>query len=199
VKLGLLGEHQAANAAVAVACIEELRRASWDVPDSAVAEGLAEVSWPARLEVLCRKPWVVLDCAHNVASAQALVDAIQKSFPPGRRLLVFASSNDKDIGGMFDVFAPFFSKLFLTQYGNARSVPAGELARILTGSSATPYLVCPTAVDAWQAAREEAAAADLVCVAGSVFLAGELRPVLVSELGGNGSDRAGCGTARMSL
>jgi dihydrofolate synthase/folylpolyglutamate synthase len=198
-ELGLLGEHQAANAAVAIACVEELRHAGWDIPDSAVAKGLAEISWPARLEVLSRSPWVVLDCAHNVASAQALVAAIQQSFPPGRRLLVFASSNDKDIGGMFDVFVPFFSKLFLTQYGNSRSVAPGELARILTRSSATPYVVCPTAVDAWRAAREEATTTDLVCVAGSVFLAGELRPVLLSELGSSGPDRSGCGTAALSL
>src|SRR5262249_19397478 len=57
-ELGLLGEHQAANASVAVACIELLRAAGWQVPDAAVAEGLARVCWPARLEVLSHHPLV---------------------------------------------------------------------------------------------------------------------------------------------
>jgi dihydrofolate synthase/folylpolyglutamate synthase len=67
---GLLGEHQAANAAVAVACVERMREQGWDIPDTAVASGLANVAWPARLEVVGRRPIVVLDCAHNIASAQ---------------------------------------------------------------------------------------------------------------------------------
>ena len=81
-ELGLLGEHQAANAAVAVACVEQLRAEGFSIRDDAVAAGLAGVYWPARMEVLGRDPLVVLDCAHNVASVQALVDTLQTSFPP---------------------------------------------------------------------------------------------------------------------
>src|SRR5262249_641166 len=73
-ELGLLGAHQAANAAVAVACVEELRAQGLTIPDAAVAAGLAQVFWPARLEVLARSPWLVLDCAHNTASIEALID-----------------------------------------------------------------------------------------------------------------------------
>src|SRR5207245_1591010 len=107
-ELGLLGEHQAANGAVAVSCIEQLRTAGWHIPDAAVAAGLANVRWPARLEVLGQHPLVVLDCAHNVASAQALAQTLRVSFPPARRLLVFACSNDKDVAGIFRVLAPHF-------------------------------------------------------------------------------------------
>src|SRR5262249_44356482 len=95
-ELNLLGEHQAANAAVAIGCVEQLRQQGLRIPDAAVVGALARVEWPARLEVLGRCPWVVLDCAHNVASMQALVDTLQASFPVGRRLLVLASSSDKD-------------------------------------------------------------------------------------------------------
>src|SRR5262249_16306625 len=78
--LGLSGEHQARNAALAVAAVETLAR---EVPisDRAVADGLANVVWPARLEIMARRPLVLLDCAHNVASAQALVQALEESFP----------------------------------------------------------------------------------------------------------------------
>src|SRR5262249_41763991 len=107
-ELGLLGEHQAANAAVAVASIEVLREQGWHLPDAAVAAGLAEVSWPARMEALGRNPLIVLDCAHNVASAEAVVETLLASFPPSRRLLIFAGSSDKDLAGMFRVLAPHF-------------------------------------------------------------------------------------------
>src|SRR5207237_4066822 len=111
-ELSLLGEHQAANAAVAVACVEQLREAGWHLSDAAVARGLAHVDWPARLEVLGHQPLVVLDCAYNVASAAALVQTLQVSFPPARRLLVFASSNDKDVPGIFRVLGPHFQHAF---------------------------------------------------------------------------------------
>jgi dihydrofolate synthase/folylpolyglutamate synthase len=178
--LQLLGRHQAANAAVAVACVECLRKKGWQIPDEALAWGLANVHWPARLEVVQRQPMTVLDCAHNVASAEALVETLQTSFTSARRLLVFASSNDKDIAGIFRALAPHFSHAFLTRFGNSpRSVSPQDLAELLKRSAQLPYSVFETATQAWQAAHANASAADLICITGSVFLAGELRPVLV--------------------
>jgi dihydrofolate synthase/folylpolyglutamate synthase len=179
-QLGLLGEHQAANAAVAVACVEELQADGLCIPDDAVTAGLAAVSWPARLEVVGRRPLVVLDCAHNVASAQALVDTLGASLPPVRRgeqrLLVFAASSDKDLPGMLRLLAPQFARVFLTRYGNSpRSAPPEQLARMLAAAADVPHAVCPTALDAWQQARAVAGPEDLICITGSVFLAGELR------------------------
>ncbi|HMC64621.1 MAG TPA: folylpolyglutamate synthase/dihydrofolate synthase family protein [Gemmataceae bacterium] len=181
-ELNLLGEHQAANAAVAVATIEQLQTEGMTIPDAAVAAGLAEVRWPARLEVLGRRPFIVLDCAHNVASAQALVDTLEASFPPGRRLLIFAVSTDKDIAGMFRVLAPQFEHVFLTRYQpSLRAAAPEQLADILRGTADLPYTLCSTAAEAWHAARTAAGPEDLLCVTGSVFLAGELRPLLQKE------------------
>jgi dihydrofolate synthase/folylpolyglutamate synthase len=183
-ELGLLGEHQAANAAVAVSAVEVLRSAGWHVGASAVAAGLAGVYWPARLEVTGRRPLVVLDCAHNVASAEALVAALHATFPPARRWLIFAGSGDKDLSGMLRVLAPHFAHAFLTRYaGSARGVPAEELAALLRRTADLPHSACPTPPDAWRTARARAGPDDLICVTGSVFLAGELRPALV-EAGG---------------
>jgi len=184
-EVGLLGEHQAANAAVAVACVERLRADGLRIEDESVAAGLADVRWPARLEVVRRRPFVVLDCAHNVASVQALLGTLRASFPavqaPGvRRLLIFAGSGDKDLAGMLRLLAAPFTHVFLTRYGSSpRSVPPEDLAEILRGVAALPFTICPTAAEAWEAARSRARPEDLVCVAGSVFLAGELRPLLL--------------------
>jgi dihydrofolate synthase/folylpolyglutamate synthase len=181
-ELNLLGDHQAANAAVAIACIEQLQAEGWHLPDSAVATGLAEVSWPARLEVIARQPLLVLDCAHNVASARALVQTLQASFPPARRLLVFAGSSDKDLAGMFRVLAPHFSQAFLTRFtANPRSVAPERLAELLRAAGDLPATICPTPAEAYHAARAAASAGDLVCITGSVYLAGELWSIVVSD------------------
>jgi dihydrofolate synthase/folylpolyglutamate synthase len=180
-EVNLLGKHQAANAAVAVATAEVLRAAGWHLPDAAVAAGLAGVNWPARMEVVGWQPLVVLDCAHNVASARAVVETLETSFPPGRRLLVFAASGDKDIPGMFAVLAPHFAGAWLTRYtANPRAVPPERLAELWNAAGGASAAVAATPEEAWHAARAAAGADDLVCITGSVFLAGELRPVLVS-------------------
>ncbi|HYT89043.1 MAG TPA: folylpolyglutamate synthase/dihydrofolate synthase family protein [Gemmataceae bacterium] len=181
-ELGLLGEHQAANAAVAVATVEELRAAGLHIPDAAVA-ALAEVQWPARLEVVARRPLVVLDCAHNLASAQALVDTLRESFPlqgSARRLLVFAGSADKDLAGMLRLFAPHFAHVYLTRFvSNPRAVPPQRLAELVRDVADLPCTLCDHPEEALRSARAAAGPDDLICVTGSVFLAGEMRPLLV--------------------
>jgi dihydrofolate synthase/folylpolyglutamate synthase len=179
-ELNLPGAHQAANAAVAIACVEELRRQGWHAPDDAVLRGLREVFWPARLEVVGRQPLIVLDCAHNVASALALVETLDTSFPARRRLLLFASSNDKDVAGMFRILGPRFDEVFVTRFSSSRrGVPEDQLAEVWKGESTAPVTVCPTPAGALDAARAAAGPDDLICITGSVFLAGELRPLLV--------------------
>ncbi len=178
-RLGLLGEHQAANAAVAVAVIEHLRDRGFDIDDDAVALGLAGVEWPARMEVMRRHPLVVLDCAHNVASAQALAATLRTAFPPCRRLLVFAASADKDLPGMLRTLAPHFAHVFFTRYqSNPRSAPPEQLGHFLSQGSGLPFTICETPAVALDRALAAAGPDDLVCVTGSVFLAGEVRPLL---------------------
>jgi dihydrofolate synthase / folylpolyglutamate synthase len=180
--LGLLGEHQAANAALVVRCVELLRDEGWHIATAAVAAGLANVSWPARMQVVSRRPLVVLDCAHNVASAEALIATLLSGFPPVKRWLIFAGSADKDLSGILRILAPHFNHVFLTRYGSsARGMPVEGLADLLSGVSDIPHTLCSTPHEAWLAARTLAAADDLVCATGSVFLAGELLSVSVPE------------------
>jgi dihydrofolate synthase/folylpolyglutamate synthase len=179
-EVNLLGEHQAANAALVIACVEDLRRAGLHLGDEAVAAGLREVVWPARMEVVGRRPLIVLDCAHNVASASALVQTLASSFPPLRRVLVFAGSTDKDVAGMFRVMAPYFASVFATRYtDNPRAMPADQVTSLWASAGTAPVHVCATPAEALAAARQEAGEEGLICITGSVFLAGEVRPMLV--------------------
>jgi dihydrofolate synthase/folylpolyglutamate synthase len=181
--LGLFGRHQGANAAAAVETIEELRAAGLSITDAAVVAGLRDVVWPARMELLGRRPVVVLDCAHNVASARALVETAAESFPvTGRRHLVFAASSDKQISEIVEILAPAFDVFHLTRYrSNPRWADPQMVAAMLRDRGASPVHVHCSPEEAWSAARALAGPEDGIVVAGSVFLAGELRPTMVRE------------------
>jgi len=180
---GLHGWHQVLNAALVVATVERLEGAGFRLSETDVCEGIATVKWPARFEIIDTNPRSVLDCAHNVASAQALVDALhQFTYLATHRVVIFAVSNDKDVPGMFRVLAPHFAKFYLTRYGdNPRSVPPEQMAAWLPADK--DRMLCATPADAWRAACAEATPDTLVVIAGSVFLAGELRPILLKASG----------------
>jgi dihydrofolate synthase/folylpolyglutamate synthase len=180
--VSLPGAHQRANAALACCAIERLREAGLTVSGSAVARGLAELKWPARIELVSTDPAVILDTAHNVPSAEALVDTLREFFPvPGRKRVVFAVSSDKQYAEVLRILTGYFDHFHLTRYSNnPRSVPQEKLVAVLADvAPGKPFTVHPTSTDAWSAARAAAGEHDLVCITGSVFLAGELRPVLV--------------------
>jgi len=185
--LGLIGEHQACNAAVAVAAVEELTEQCVPIRASAVAAGLAGVVWPARLEIMSRQPLVLLDCAHNVASARALVLALEQSFPlpaqeHARRILVFGGNRDKDLAGMLELLAPWFERFYLTSFhGTARCLPPDQLAALLPADKQAASIPCWDSSEAWRRARAEARPSDLICITGSLFLAGELRPMILAS------------------
>lgn len=177
-ELGLLGEHQAANAAVAIACIEQLRAIGWSIGDAAVTRGLARVEWPARMEIVATRPLIVLDCAHNVVSMEAMVATLRDSFPPGRRLLVFGASADKDLLGMLRVLAGEFTHFYLTRYTSSARAALPEQLAELAIPLGVAVTVCDTPETALKAVRAQAQDDDLVGVTGSVFLAGEVRALL---------------------
>ncbi|MCH8046981.1 MAG: bifunctional folylpolyglutamate synthase/dihydrofolate synthase [Planctomycetes bacterium] len=183
--LGLLGRHQGANASVAVATLGELRRQGWRIDDEHLRRGLREIRWPARIEVLSRRPTVVVDAAHNVASIEALLNTLDESFDVERRVLIFATTQDKDIEGMLARLLPKFSHIVFTKYrNNPRSVPPEQLAaisRTLSSGSGTVCRVCTDVPGAWDHARRLVGERDLICVAGSFFIAAEMRTHLGAD------------------
>jgi dihydrofolate synthase/folylpolyglutamate synthase len=184
--LRLLGKHQAANAGVALATVLELRRQGWLISTDAMRLGLAEAALPGRIEVIARRPTVVLDVAHNVASIEALVDSLAESFAARDRLLIFAASRDKDVRGMLRVLLPHFQRVIVTEYQeNPRAVSVEQLAAWcreeltqMAGASVACHLeACQRPIDAWQLACQNARADQLICITGSFFIAAELRPL----------------------
>jgi len=182
VRLSLLGRHQAANAAVAIAAIIQLQSVGSTIGPEAIQGGLAELSWPARIEVMARRPVVVVDAAHNAASVGALVDTLDESFSVRKRLLVFATTLEKDISGMLDRALGRFDEVLFTRYlNNPRAVPPEELAAVAKSLTGRSYPVCARPADAWENVRRLAGPEDLICVAGSFFIAGEMRHEIQSR------------------
>jgi dihydrofolate synthase/folylpolyglutamate synthase len=182
--LKMLGQHQAANAALALATSLELRRQGWLISTDAMRTGLADASLPGRIEVIGRRPTVVLDVAHNVASVAALIDSLRESFAAQDRTLVFAASRDKDAPGMLRVLLPHFERVIATEFQeNPRAVPVEQITawcreefiRLGRPVSADNLQSRKLAVDAWSLARHAARPHQLVCITGSFFIAAELR------------------------
>jgi dihydrofolate synthase/folylpolyglutamate synthase len=185
VPVSLLGTHQGANAALAVAAARLLTTRSLEIPLRAIYDGMAAVRWPARIEVVATSPIVVVDAAHNWASTQALVDTLDDHFPDRRRILVFAGTKDKDVSGLLRLLVPRFDTVILTQYHtNPRAVPAEELLALVQATSLRSCHLAPDSAAAWKIARRLAAPDDLVCVTGSFFIATEVRTMLLGQQAG---------------
>ena len=179
---GLLGRHQAHNAAVAIAILAELRQQGCRVSDLAIRDGLRDARCPARVELLQTEPAILVDAAHNVASARALVDTLRENFPASHRSLVFASTLEKDHRGIFEVLLPHFDDIVLTRYtNNPRSVDPAELAELAASLGASDVTLLPDPQAAWQWYRERLAADGLLCVTGSFFIAAEMREAILAN------------------
>ena len=184
VQLRMPGPHQADNAAVALATIAELRHQGWCISNEAMRQGLSQAMLPGRVEILPGEPTVVLDTAHNPASARALVQTLAELPAIERRTLIVSISSDKDVPAVVRELAGHFDRIIVTQYqDNARAVPVEELAEVVRaelGSSSTEVLVCQTPREAWRKATTTAKPRALVCISGSFFLAAELRPLVLA-------------------
>lgn len=181
-RLGLWGSHQAANAAVAFACVARLRDLGMTIPESAIRTGLAGVRWPARIELVGRHPDVVLDCAHNEASIACLLETLDASFPKTRRGLVLGISRDKDLPAIVTRLRGQFDHVVFTRYaGSRRAADPQELAELWCRLGGGSWETATPAEAAVERIRERIGPRGLICITGSVFLAGELRPILLHQ------------------
>ncbi len=177
-RLGLVGDHQWTNAAVAVGAAEALVDRGLAVSPAAVAQGLARVRWPGRLEVLAPGPPLVLaDGAHNPAGAAALAAALERYFPAPRRLLVLGTAADKDTPGILAALAPVVARLYATEAHHPRATPRDQVARAARALGLRVQTI-PDVAAAIQHAQRQRGPGDLVVVAGSLYLVAEARAAL---------------------
>lgn len=162
----VLGRHQAENVATAVGLVEASGAA---VPPVRVRKGLAGLRLPGRMEVVRRRPWFVVDAAHNPVAARAAAEAFRR-VPRRRAFLVFGASADKDVRGMLRALLPGVDVAILTRARSPRAAAPAGLAR---RTGARPALLGRTVEEALDLARLLAEPRDAVLVTGSFYVAGE--------------------------
>jgi dihydrofolate synthase/folylpolyglutamate synthase len=186
---GIPGRHQVENAAVALAAIGQLGD-RWPIEEEAIREGLAISYCPARLELFGGQPQVLLDVAHNLPSVEALTRHLEWEIKADRRVLLFSCSRDKDSEGMLAALLPHFDHVVFTRF---TSNPRAASPQLLHQQAASwldrhpahgfhqrrPLLThTRDPASGWGQALEIAGSEDVICVAGSFFLAAEVRPMI---------------------
>ncbi len=175
-ELNLKGRHQCKNAACAIAALEIIASAGVAVSEGAVRKGLKKVLWPARVEVIKKKPLLILDAAHNPAGARTLREALL-GLRFKRLLLVLGIMADKDIDGILKELAPMAEIVFLTVPRTERAAGPDILLEKLAPYNKKAVTVSSVA-RACDEALSEAKGADAVCVTGSIFTVGEAKKYL---------------------
>jgi dihydrofolate synthase/folylpolyglutamate synthase len=132
------------------------------------------VHWEGRLEILGRAPWVILDAAHTVESAQCLRQALGELFPSKRLLLVLGMAADKNVADIVATLAPLAHEAIVTRFSNPRACAPQRLADELRSHGISAQIVADPAA-ALALARTRATPTDLICVTGSLLLIGELK------------------------
>ena len=130
--LPLAGEHQAGNAAVALAAVEAFfgAGASRQLDITSVQDGFAAVASPGRLERVRTSPTILVDAAHNPHGAKALADALTAEFSFTRLVGVLAVLADKDARGILEALADSFDEVVVTRNSSPRSMGVAELAEL---------------------------------------------------------------------
>jgi dihydrofolate synthase/folylpolyglutamate synthase len=172
--IALAGAHQKENAALAIAA---LRAAKIDIDDSAIAQGLIHIEWPARFQ-----RWdehTIIDGAHNPAAARALAGTWREIFGDRRATLVLAILSDKNLRRICEALAPISESVLLPKIRSERAADPEELAKVL--ADITPPLPCSITPSVSEALALAQAKPNPILITGSLHFAGEVLADLRGE------------------
>jgi dihydrofolate synthase/folylpolyglutamate synthase len=172
----LLGFHQVQNAATAFTTLTVLRQNGLKISDDSIRKGFANVVWPGRFEVINRRPFIVIDSAHNRESALRLRNAVDDYFPGIPVVLVFGASEDKDIDGMLVELLPRVKIVITTKSIHPRAISPEDLV-IKVNQMGVRAIPTQSLEEAFDQALKLAGKENLILVAGSIFVAGGMRDV----------------------
>jgi dihydrofolate synthase/folylpolyglutamate synthase len=176
----LAGAHQQRNLALAIAAAVELAgNPGFSITPSSIAEGIRQTRWPGRLERIERGGvgWI-LDVAHNPAGAWALRAGLRSAIDEGKPgTLIFSCLRDKPVVEMAQILFPLFERVILPPIHSARAAAAKDLLAAAKATG-TPAVTAESVAEAIELAEKDARGGVIV-VSGSVYLVGEMRPLLL--------------------
>ena len=172
--LNLRGLHQMINATTALGAMEILDDLGYRVSNDAMTEGLKEVDWPGRLEVVCSSPRVLLDGAHNPDGALSLKESLEKDFEYHHLVLLIGIMKDKDVHSILHSLSPLADRIILTRPGTDRAASPALLRKALgrNGKKAEVIEDFRKAIDKGLSLTGEE---DILCITGSLYTVGEAR------------------------
>lgn len=180
-EISLPGLYQQKNAAVVLEAVERLRMLGVKLPEDAVREGLRNVYWQARLEVLSEKPLILADGSHNPQGMQATVESLKQYFPDKKLQFVFGAMADKELDVMIPMFLPLAKKVYVTAPSMPRAMKPEELLEICRAhcqGEEIEFKICPQPKEALESVKTEVEE-EVIVVIGSLYLVGEIKQVSV--------------------
>jgi dihydrofolate synthase/folylpolyglutamate synthase len=180
--VALRGRHQRRNAVLALAALEIVAK-DFPVEEGALRDGLKTVCWPGRFEIIQDRPTIILDGAHNGEGVKALIEELENFCKQRRVKLLFAVMGDKDWRFMLESLAEVVDEIVLTQVDMERCADPFHLASQVGGKIACRAIGnARSALDYVLAGAESD---DIILVAGSLYLLGEIRPMLEAATSAN--------------
>ena len=176
----LIGKYQAENIAVVLKAAEALRDIGYDIPESSVKEGLKETKWPGRFEVLRKDPYFIVDGGHNPDGIRAAEESLEAYFKGEKIIFIFGVMADKDYEQMADIILPLAREVFCVAPDNERALSPGELAELINKKN-VPARACRDVEEAVLLALEIAKETTPVCAIGSLYMAGEIRKLIIKN------------------
>jgi dihydrofolate synthase/folylpolyglutamate synthase len=174
IHLSLKGSHQVINATTALGAMEVLEELGYRVSTEAMVDGLREVDWPGRLEMVSSSPRVILDGAHNPAGILVLKESLKKEFQYQHLILLVGIMKDKDIRSMLHLLAPMADTIILTQPHTERATPPSLLKKAL-GQNGKKAEIAEDLKEAIERGLSLTGEEDLLCITGSLYTVGEAR------------------------
>ena len=168
----LLGHFQLENTATAVAALEVLAEKGLNISGDSIINGLAQVRWPGRFQLLRHHPLILVDGAHNPYSARMLRQSLKQYFHPDQAILIIGASSDKDIAGMALELAPVFDEVIATRSRHPRSMALPPIVAEFKKHGIKAQAV-DSIPEALSLALAQAGDKDLICITGSLFVVAE--------------------------
>jgi dihydrofolate synthase/folylpolyglutamate synthase len=177
----LRGRHQIDNAALAVGAVTLLAEHGFSVQEEAIRQGLRETRWEGRLEILQKRPTVLIDGAHNPAGISSLCAALKEEFCYHRLIVIFGVLDDKDHRTMLKRLSLLADNLILTRPESGRSLDPALLLPV-AGQYHRRVVIIEKPEEALLSALAAATPEDLICVTGSLYLIGAVKRFLLNDM-----------------
>ena len=180
-KTNLLGEHQLENASCALAAIEVLVILGYKIDNRAIKKAIANTNWPGRLEIVEKRPYIVLDGAQNKASIAALITALKRYFKYKKLVVVLGISADKNIKGICQLISATANNIIITKSLHPRSASPVTIEKHFKYFSRRDTQRTDNIKDALKLARKLSKEDDLIICCGSLFVVAEVRQLIGSR------------------